>query len=463
MSDFLDKVRCFGDQTKSTTIIARDANADMDNGCIVMEDPADTNKVKGVIPWDGTSRLLGYIKHCEAGVKAGECASIQVDELVENEQPELMLNMNALESVIFDPSDCSIVATTMSGAVSRTPVLNIGTGFSVTDPTNQALGFVGFNADGKLVPARLPEMMDPPVINCFYEMGDKSKSNAINCICDAIDNGKALAMRINGRVEEIFDPATEDEIVEFLESNDAQNIDVDNWTWTVLDKVEICKEQFTCALANATNLVNNLRDVDTTTGVSVLHRDILPFELTTSVTDPVTGNAKFIVAASSFTSTAETLVEVSPPVITDRTPSTISTGTSCCPVVCEPELINYEYRIVDIDRDATFEILSGNPTVVTTGTTGEWTIDPNDPNIHIFDAQETANPNAQIRFTLQPGESMSGILTGGDFLGQQFFQNVRRAVLLRYVCDSSLNSNRLDAFLPGDISINQNAVEVVGD
>lgn len=388
------------------------------------------------IGFDSTTNLLTYVD------EAGTSQPLDLSSLVSD--PE------TVTSISFDSTTNTITYIGEDGA--STP-LTLTSSTVVVDTTDNTVTHTGSDGVATTWPLVQPEP------SCFYVDGDKTQGNAANKICDAIDNGKALAFTDGaGVVDQILSPATAAGVDAYVTAQGG-TYDAATQTWTGADKIAVCCEEEVCGLQpqlvsnNTTRTVNNPGNV-------VMYRPGYPYELSVDIINATTGIPQTLASTGAWVAT-DHIITAGPPAFNSTEDVTVTSADGS--LVCEPDCIEYEYWIVDMDRSASVTVL--NPTdltnVIPSATTanGSWAQDPLDPNKWDY-TQINANSNGFIRFVTTCDKQIIVQTDNVDFVGQIFRQTVRRPALLKYVCDASVASNRVSAEGPNGAVVNVNNVDI---
>jgi hypothetical protein len=379
----------------------------------------------------------------------GVCTFLDKSDVVELNQTVTSISFDAATNIVTYVDEAGVnQPLDLSSLVSNPETVTT----FVHDTVSNTITYVSEDGTTTVVPLAVEEP------NCFYVDGDKTQSSAANKICDAIDNGKAIAFTDGaGNVDQILNPATQADVEAYLTAQGATGVDTTNWTFNTADKIGVCCEEEVCGLQPVVNQSpNNARMVDAAAGVTTLYRPGSPYQLTTTVTN-LDGTTKAVFGSGAFNGSG--IVTTNIPAFTTFEDATVTTVNG---EVCEPSCIEYSYSIFDIDISSSFTVL--NPADITSvvpsadNVNGSWAQDPLDPNTWIF-TQLNPNSNANIRFFANCDKPII-VQFQTDFVGQQFRQTMQRAAKLKYVCDPSVNSNRISAEGPNGTSPNPNTITI---
>ena len=162
-----DKYYFHGDQTKTTTTIARRATVDLDPLEKVMIDPLNPLQV---VPWVPGSKILGYVSRHPLGVKAGVIANISVDELIEDEDTASANNI----SLTMD-ANCDLQFTDALGVTTPIDMQKFFDNDNLPRIVNGVLNSTGATSrllvltrdDGSTITIDLGELEDDPSIKGY--------------------------------------------------------------------------------------------------------------------------------------------------------------------------------------------------------------------------------------------------------------------------------------------------------
>lgn len=421
-------------------------------------DPASCELVFNDMLGDDTTIDLSSLNSSAPVFDDNDCTLLFTDA----KGVETLVDLAAITAsdVSFEVNTCVLTYTNAKGDETDIDLSLLDSAAPVYDKDTGVLTFT--NAKGVESAVDLSSLINEEPVSCFYVDGDKSQINAAQKVCDAIDNGQALAFTDgNGTVQVIHNPVTIGDIVGQV-SNAGGVFDQDTFTWTGAGKIAVCCEEEVCGHLNPAWVVHNAFNATNSPTETVHYRTGRAHEVPVSMTD-FAGNPVGYTFSTAWCSQDRIVTGGPVREITQAgEAATISSDDECCGITCEPVCEEWRILVTDLDRNAILTVLNpGDINSVTPGNVGGlWTQDPVDPNIWTYDTLGNANPNGnfsifadcdkQIQFSLD--------LLGGDCVGIQTRVLEGRAALVKYVCDPSVNSNRISATLPGDIAVNVNSV-----
>ena len=398
------------------------------------------------ISFDAASNTISYVD------EAGNTITLDLTSLVSDPQVVTTIAFDANTNVLTYVDEAGNSQTIDLTSLVSAP--QVTTTF-VHDATNNTITYTSEDGTVTTVPLAVPETPR----NCFFQEGDKTQQNAANKICDAIENGKTIGFTEgDGEAFHILSPATEEGVLDFLEDNEATNIDVDDWTYGEFEKIAVCCEEQACGLQPRITLTNAGQREVNNPGNVIYYADALPYQLPITVTNATTGALQNLAASGAWTASNH-IVVAGPPEKTTFSESTVTTDDG---QVCEPEFIEWAYYMTDIDVSSVVTLLNPQDVnnVITTTNAGTWAEDPAQPGRYELTVPAGSNPNAQFRVFADPGVEIVIQTEGVDFVASQFRQTVDRAAVVTYVCDPSIEDNLINAVGPNDTNLNPSTIDI---